>query len=81
MLPVESCQSPTQQLCLLQETFDPEVLFNLFLPPIIFHGAYTLNQVRLWSCHASTRNETLSKDPSLYIGTTLCCSVLFVRES
>uniref|UniRef100_A0A3Q1GHP5 Solute carrier family 9 member A9 n=1 Tax=Acanthochromis polyacanthus TaxID=80966 RepID=A0A3Q1GHP5_9TELE len=31
-------KSPTQQLCLLQETFDPEVLFNLFLPPIIFHG-------------------------------------------
>ncbi|KAM6970827.1 sodium/hydrogen exchanger 9-like isoform 1-T1 [Tautogolabrus adspersus] len=28
------------------ETFDPEVLFNLFLPPIIFHGAYTLNQRR-----------------------------------
>ncbi|XP_053198383.1 sodium/hydrogen exchanger 9-like [Scomber japonicus] len=28
------------------ETFDPEVLFNLFLPPIIFHGAYTLNQKR-----------------------------------
>ncbi|XP_010780351.1 sodium/hydrogen exchanger 9-like [Notothenia coriiceps] len=26
------------------ETFDPEFLFNLFLPPIIFHGAYTLNQ-------------------------------------
>ncbi|KAJ4923497.1 hypothetical protein JOQ06_014185, partial [Pogonophryne albipinna] len=30
-----------------KETFDPEVLFNLFLPPIIFHGAYTLNQKRL----------------------------------
>ncbi|XP_045924643.1 sodium/hydrogen exchanger 9-like isoform X1 [Micropterus dolomieu] len=28
------------------ETLDPEVLFNLFLPPIIFHGAYTLNQKR-----------------------------------
>ncbi|XP_076014039.1 sodium/hydrogen exchanger 9-like [Genypterus blacodes] len=28
------------------ETFDPEVLFNLLLPPIIFHGAYTLNQKR-----------------------------------
>ncbi|TNN73452.1 Sodium/hydrogen exchanger 9 [Liparis tanakae] len=26
------------------ETFDPEVLFNLFLPPIIVHGAHTLNQ-------------------------------------
>uniref|UniRef100_A0A3Q3NLQ7 Cation/H+ exchanger transmembrane domain-containing protein n=1 Tax=Labrus bergylta TaxID=56723 RepID=A0A3Q3NLQ7_9LABR len=28
-------------------TFDPEVLFNLFLPPIIFHGAYSLNQRRV----------------------------------
>ncbi|TMS16895.1 Sodium/hydrogen exchanger 9 [Larimichthys crocea] len=28
------------------ETFDPQVLFNLFLPPIIFHGAYILNQKR-----------------------------------
>ncbi|KAM9713306.1 sodium/hydrogen exchanger 9-like [Menidia menidia] len=27
-------------------TFDPEVLFNVFLPPIIFYGAYTLNQKR-----------------------------------
>ncbi|KAM4533348.1 sodium/hydrogen exchanger 9-like [Odontesthes bonariensis] len=27
-------------------TFDPEVFFNLFLPPIIFYGAYTLNQKR-----------------------------------
>uniref|UniRef100_A0A3Q3GXG4 Cation/H+ exchanger transmembrane domain-containing protein n=1 Tax=Labrus bergylta TaxID=56723 RepID=A0A3Q3GXG4_9LABR len=31
----------------LQVTFDPEVLFNLFLPPIIFHGAYSLNQRRV----------------------------------
>ncbi|KAF3836597.1 hypothetical protein F7725_029155 [Dissostichus mawsoni] len=46
LLPTERCHSPTQQICLLQETFDPEVLFNLFLPPIIFHGAYTLNQRR-----------------------------------
>uniref|UniRef100_A0A3P8TGP8 Solute carrier family 9 member A9 n=1 Tax=Amphiprion percula TaxID=161767 RepID=A0A3P8TGP8_AMPPE len=46
LLPTEPCHSPTQRLCLLQETFDPEVLFNLFLPPIIFHGAYTLNQKR-----------------------------------
>ncbi|KAL4001120.1 multiple PDZ domain protein [Sarotherodon galilaeus] len=29
-----------------EETFDLQVLFNLFLPPIIFHGAYTLNQKR-----------------------------------
>ncbi|XP_046879452.1 sodium/hydrogen exchanger 9-like [Hypomesus transpacificus] len=31
---------------LYKMTFDPEVLFNLFLPPIIFHGAYCLNQRR-----------------------------------
>lgn len=46
-LPAESCQSPTQLLSLLQDTFDPEVLFNLLLPPIILHGAYTRNQVSL----------------------------------
>lgn len=46
-LPAESCQSPTQPLSLLQDTFDLEVLFNLLLPPIILHGAYTRNQVRL----------------------------------
>ncbi|XP_061569794.1 sodium/hydrogen exchanger 9-like [Cololabis saira] len=28
------------------EIFDLEVLFNLFLPPIIFYGGYTLNQKR-----------------------------------
>ncbi|MEQ2311549.1 hypothetical protein AMECASPLE_021314, partial [Ameca splendens] len=29
-----------------KDTLNPEVLFNLFLPPIIFFGAYTLNQRR-----------------------------------
>uniref|UniRef100_A0A8C6LR32 Sodium/hydrogen exchanger n=1 Tax=Nothobranchius furzeri TaxID=105023 RepID=A0A8C6LR32_NOTFU len=33
--------------CLLQENFDPQVLFDLFLPTIIFYGAYTLNQKQL----------------------------------
>ncbi|RVE58712.1 hypothetical protein OJAV_G00197200 [Oryzias javanicus] len=28
------------------ETFDLDVLFNVFLPPIIFYGAYTLDQRR-----------------------------------
>ncbi|XP_037550015.1 sodium/hydrogen exchanger 9-like [Nematolebias whitei] len=28
-------------------TFDPDVLFDLFLPTIIFYGAFTLNQKRL----------------------------------
>ncbi|XP_022622803.1 sodium/hydrogen exchanger 9-like [Seriola dumerili] len=31
-----------------KEIFDLKVLFNLFLPPIIFHGAYTLNQKRFF---------------------------------
>uniref|UniRef100_A0A3Q3GWZ6 Cation/H+ exchanger transmembrane domain-containing protein n=1 Tax=Labrus bergylta TaxID=56723 RepID=A0A3Q3GWZ6_9LABR len=39
----------------LQVTFDPEVLFNLFLPPIIFHGAYSLNQVSLACVFGFTR--------------------------
>ncbi|KAM6900643.1 sodium/hydrogen exchanger 9-like [Xenentodon cancila] len=34
------CSSP------FMENFDLEVLFNLFLPPIIFYGGYTLNQKR-----------------------------------
>ncbi|XP_054607191.2 sodium/hydrogen exchanger 9 isoform X3 [Nothobranchius furzeri] len=29
------------------ENFDPQVLFDLFLPTIIFYGAYTLNQKQL----------------------------------
>ncbi|KAG7224942.1 hypothetical protein INR49_014858, partial [Caranx melampygus] len=33
-------------LSVWKEIFDLKVLFNLFLPPIIFHGAYTLNQRR-----------------------------------
>ncbi|XP_036067113.1 sodium/hydrogen exchanger 6-like [Oryzias melastigma] len=46
VLPWEPCQPRTHQLCLLQETFDLDVLFNVFLPPIIFYGAYTLDQRR-----------------------------------
>lgn len=32
----------------LKATFDPEIFFNIILPPIIFHAGYSLKRVSFW---------------------------------
>uniref|UniRef100_A0A3Q3FTQ8 Solute carrier family 9 member A9 n=1 Tax=Kryptolebias marmoratus TaxID=37003 RepID=A0A3Q3FTQ8_KRYMA len=44
---VQSTELSTKQLCLLQGTFDPEVLFDLFLPAVIFYVYYSLHLFNL----------------------------------
>uniref|UniRef100_A0A3Q3W0M1 Cation/H+ exchanger transmembrane domain-containing protein n=1 Tax=Mola mola TaxID=94237 RepID=A0A3Q3W0M1_MOLML len=67
--PPTGALSPTQALCLLQENFDPQVLFNLFLPPIIFHGAYTLNQKRFMRNLGSVLTFA-------FLGTLISCLII-----
>uniref|UniRef100_A0A3Q3WDX4 Cation/H+ exchanger transmembrane domain-containing protein n=1 Tax=Mola mola TaxID=94237 RepID=A0A3Q3WDX4_MOLML len=48
---------------------DPQVLFNLFLPPIIFHGAYTLNQKRFMRNLGSVLTFA-------FLGTLISCLII-----
>lgn len=32
----------------LKATFDPEIFFNIILPPIIFHAGYSLKRVKIF---------------------------------
>lgn len=36
----------------LKATFDPEIFFNIILPPIIFHAGYCLKRVSTIKCLA-----------------------------
>ncbi|MBN3326761.1 SL9A9 protein, partial [Atractosteus spatula] len=49
--------------------FDPEVFFNLLLPPIIFYGAYSLNQKYFFHNFGSVLTYA-------FLGTLISCAVI-----
>nr|XP_015216722.1 PREDICTED: sodium/hydrogen exchanger 9 [Lepisosteus oculatus] len=49
--------------------FDPEVFFNLLLPPIIFYGAYSLNQKFFFHNFGSVLTYA-------FLGTLISCAVI-----
>ncbi|KAJ8278030.1 hypothetical protein GJAV_G00083000 [Gymnothorax javanicus] len=50
-------------------TFAPEIFFNLFLPPIIFQGAYNLNQRLFFQNSGSVLTFA-------FLGTVISCTVI-----